>query len=285
MKSLFEFIDYRKYLDSYYKEKKSSSRHFSYRAFARKTGINSPSFLKHVIDGKRNLTITAIEKFSSALKHTKKEAVYFKHLVLFNQAKTSSEKQEHYAVLRSMTHTVQESVLKKGQFDYFDKWYTVVIRELVCLYNFKDDYKMLAKAIVPPITPSEAKKSVELCIRLGLIERKEDGTCIQSSQAIAVDDTITSMAVRSFTQKMLESAKSALNTFDKTERNISGITLGISKATYDVLAAEIDAFKDRVKEIVNRDEQSSQVYQLNVSLFPVSIDTDDFKDTEGGKEV
>ena len=284
MKTLFEFIDYRKFLEHYYKEKKKSSRHFSYRFFAQKTGINSPSFLKHVIDGKRNLTTPAIEKFCNALKLTKKETIYFKHLVLFNQAKTSSEKQEHYAVLRSMSHTVKESVLKSSQFDYFDKWYSVIIRELVCLYDFKDDYKKLAKAIAPPITASEAKKAVKILLKLGLIKYKKDGTYVQSSQALAVDDTITSMAVRSFTERMLEHAKSALHTFDKSERHISGITLGISKATYEVLAAEIDAFKDRVKTIVNRDEHSSQVYQINISLFPASVDVNDFED-EKDKQV
>jgi uncharacterized protein (TIGR02147 family) len=283
MKSLFEFIDYRKFLEHYYKEKKKSSRHFSYRYFAQKTGINSPSFLKHVIDDKRNLTTPVIEKFSKALKLTKKEIVYFRHLVLFNQAKPSHEKQEHYAVLRSMSQAVKESILKSSQFDYFDKWYSVIIRELVCLYDFRDDYKKLAKAIVPPITASEVKKAVKVLLDLKLIRRKSNRTYVQSSQALAVDDTITSMAVRSFTENMREHAKSALHAFDKSERHISGITLGISKATYEVLTAEIDAFKDRVKTIVNRDEDSSQVYQINISLFPASVDVNDLdgeKDTQ-----
>lgn len=281
MKSVYEFIDYRKFLEHYYTEKKKSSRHFSYRFFAQKTGINSPSFLKHVMDGKRNLTAPAIEKFSNALKLNRKESVYFRHLVRFNQAKTSHEKQEHYAVLRSMSEAVKESVLKSSQFDYFDKWYTAVIRELVCLYDFMDNYKLLAKAVHPAITSPEAKKAVKLLLKLGLVKRKKNGAYVQSNRALIVDDTITSMAVRSFIETMLEHAKSALHTFEKPERHISGVTLGISQATYEVLAAEIDAFKDRVKTIVNRDEHSSRVYQLNISLFPASIDVNDLGEEEG----
>lgn len=272
MKPLFEFIDYRKFLEEYYNEQKSHSRHFSYRFFAQKTGINSPSFLKHVIDGKRNLTSVTIEKFCNALKLNKKETIYFRHLVFFNQARTSDEKQEHYAVLRALSGGVQESVLKSGQFDYFDKWFVVVIRELVCLYNFHDDYKKLAKAVTPQISPAEAKKAVELLLQLGMLKKEADGSYQQSNKAITVDDSITSMAVRRFTENMLEHAKNALHTIDKKQRHISGITLGISQQTYDVIAAEIDAFKDRVKSIVNRDEHSSRVYQLNISLFPASVD-------------
>lgn len=279
MKALYEFIDYRKFLEHYYEEQKRNSRHFSYRYFAQKTGINSPSFLKHVIDGKRNLTSPAIEKFCKALKLSQKEAIYFRHLVLFNQAKTSHEKQEHYAVLRAMAGGVKESVLKSSQFDYFNKWYTVIIRELVCLYNFKGDYKKLARALTPPITAREAKKAVELLEKLKFIKRKSGGTYEQTSQAITVDDTITSMAVRSFTENMLDHAKAALHTLKKSERHISGLTMGISKETYNVLSAEIEAFKDRIKAIVNRDEHSSRVYQLNISLFPTSAEMADEKDS------
>lgn len=272
MRSIYEFIDYRKFLDSFYKEQKKKSRNFSYRYFCRIAGINSPSFLKHVIDGKRNLTRPVIEKFCIALKLTQKESVYFRNLVLFNQAKTSSEKQEHYAVLRSMAGGVKESVLNADQFDYFANWYTPVIRELVCLYDFKEDFQDLAAMVKPPILPSEAKAAVKLLVRLKLVRRQTDGTYTQTDSAIVADNTVTSMAVRSFTKSMIEHSKAALDSVDKNERHISGITMGISPETFAVLCAEIEAFKDRVKLIVNQDKDSSRIYQMNLSLFPVSED-------------
>jgi uncharacterized protein (TIGR02147 family) len=272
MEPIFKYIDYRKFLSHYYEEKKKGSRFFSYRYFAGKAGINSPSFLKHIIDGKRNLTRPVIQKFVIALKLTPKEAVYFRNLVLFNQAKTSEEKQEHYAVLRSLAGGVKESVLNTDQYDYFSKWYIPVIRELICLRDFKQDYRRLAAAIKPRVSPSVVKKAVRLLLRLKLVERREDGTFRQTSAAIRADSALTSLAVRSFTKSMLNHAGNALDTVDKNERHISGLTMGISPPTYAVLAEEIEAFKDRVKIIVNNDEDSSRVYQLNLSLFPVSED-------------
>lgn len=272
MKSLFEYIDYRKFLRDYYNEKKKNTRHFSYRYFAQKTGINSPSFLKHVIDAERNLTTPAIDKFCKALNLNKKETVYFRHLVLFNQAKTSIEKQEHYKVLRSMSRNVKESILKVNQFDYFKKWYTVIIRELLCIYNFKDDFKLLAKSVIPPITFAEAKNAVKLLLDLDLVKKHTNGTYSQTNKAIVVEDSITSLAVRSFTENMLDKAKLSLHQINKSERHISGMTLGISKSNYDLLTSEIEAFKDRIKAIVNQDNDCSRVYQCNISLFPASID-------------
>jgi uncharacterized protein (TIGR02147 family) len=269
-KSVFEFIDYRKFLGHYYQERKKEFRHFSFRTFAQKADIKSPSFIKHVIDGKRNLTRPVTEKLCMALKLSPKETLFFKNLVLFNQAKTALEKQEHYAVLRSLAGTVKESVLQARQYDYFDKWYTPVIRELVCLEDFGDNFEMLAKTVVPPVTSSEARKAVENLLRLGLIERRFNGGYRQKASAITADSAITSLALRSFVETMLGHAQQALHSCPRQERNISGLTMGISKPTFDMLNAEIEAFKDRLKTIVNSDKEPDRVYQLNLSMFPVS---------------
>lgn len=284
MKPIFEFIDYRKFLADYYQSKKETSTYFSYRYFAGKIGVNSPSFLKHVIDGKRNLTRRMAERFSSALELSPKEKLYFRNLVLFNQANTSAEKQEHYAILRSMAGLVKESVLNIDQFDYFAKWYTPVIRELICLYNFKNDYQLIGAMLKPAIEPLEVKTAIDLLQRLKLIEIQDNGMYCQTSSAlVAADSSIKSLAVRSFTRAMLDHSKDALESCDKKIRHISGITMGISAEIYDLLEAEIEAFKDRVKIIVNRDTESSRIYQMNISLFPVSEDIKTGIDEKRGK--
>ncbi len=270
MQPIFEYIDYRKFLSDYYQNKKETSHFFSYRYFAQKIGINSPSFLKSVIEGKRNLTSQMCERFSKALGLKAKEKLYFQNLVLFNQAKTLSEKQQYYLALRSMAPGVKESVLNADQFDYFVSWYTPVIREMICAKDFKDDYQAIAAACKPSIQPAEAKAAIELLLRLKLIEKLKNGTYKQTAAAVIADESITSIAVRSFTRKMIDHSKTALDTIAKDKRHISGITMGISHQTYAILATEIEAFKDRVKNIVNHDTHSERIYQITLSLFPVS---------------
>jgi len=270
MKEVFKYIDFRRYLADYYIEKKRDTRHFSYRYFARRAGIKSPVFLKQVIDGKRNLTREMIEKFLTALDLKKKESIYFKNLVLFNQAKISHEKQEAYSVMLSMLDYVEERQIAGGQYAYFEKWYNSVIRELVCLRDFHDDFDLIARTVMPRITAIEAKKSVQLLERLKLIVRQADGKYRQADPAIISNDDMVLLARRSFNGEMLLLARNANETLPREERNISGITMGISKACYDVLLAEMAAFKERVKSIVNQDEKSSRVYQLGIQLFPLS---------------
>jgi uncharacterized protein (TIGR02147 family) len=282
VKAIFDYIDYRKFLAAYYAAKKNGSRFFSYRYFAKKAGIHSPSFLKHVIDGKRNLTRAMIEKFCVGLTLNPKETLYFRNLVLFNQATTSNEKQEYYGNLRSMFGGVKESVLNQDQYDYFANWFTSVIRELICQHDLKDDFKRIAAALIPPILPSEAKAAVKILLKLKLVVKQEDGKYVQTNSAIVADSAVTSMAVRAFNKAMLENAKNAVDNIDRQIRHVSGLTIGISPSAYDVLAAEIEAFKDRVKFIVNQDKESDLIYQLNISLFPVSRKIDAADDAKGG---
>jgi uncharacterized protein (TIGR02147 family) len=283
MRSVFEYIDYRKFLCDYYTFKKKTSRAFSYRYFSSKAGFASPVFLKLVIEGKRNLSRASIEKFCTALQLAKKEALYFKNLVLFDQAKSTDEKQEHYAVLRSIENAVSEKSLEADQYDYFSNWYTIVIRELITLYDFKDNYQLLSNSVTPPITAREAEKSVELLKRLHLIRKKPDGSYEQTDSAIATSGDIGLMAVRQFNREMVLLAAKTIEKLSRDKRNVSGITIGISPSMYKIICSEITAFKDRIVSLVHRDQASSSVYQLNVQLFPVSEDVTVIESNQKGK--
>jgi uncharacterized protein (TIGR02147 family) len=285
LKSVFEFIDYRKYLEHHYQEKKKQNRKFSYRYFAMKAGITSPSFLKMVIDGKRNLTSGMIEKFCRALELDAKECRYFTNLVHFNQAKTAREKQDFYAALRAMGDMVREEVLRVNQYDYFDKWYTPILRELICLGDFQDDYDALGRAVDPPVSPAEAKTAAQLLLKLGLVARKENGRYAQTKLAIAAaDDAVISMSLRTYQENALEHAKRAMYGLDKKVRHVSTLTMGVSPAAYSAMVEEIAAFKDRIKALVHRDEASSRVYQFTLALFPVSKETSGLRADKGSDQ-
>lgn len=265
-----DHIDYRQYLREYYQFQKEHTRHFSHRYFANKAGIKSSSFLTRVMEGKRNLTRPMIGKFIAALKLPAKEALYFKNLVLFNQARTAADKTEHYLVLRSLKGIVKESVVQASQYDYFSHWYLPVLRELVCMRDFEGDFAALAKAVIPPISSRQAKEAVQTLLKLELVKENGQGRYVQSQASLAADPSIRNMAVRGYTEAMLKHSVTALNSQDPSVRNISTMTLGITREQYEVLVQELAAFKERVKQIVTESSRPSQVYELNFALFPVS---------------
>lgn len=270
MKKIYTYNDYRVFLRDYYGHMKKSTSFFSYRYFSSKADIKSPVFLKQVIEGKRNLTANTTEKFIKALNLSEKEETFFRYLVRFNQAKTSEEKQEHYAVLISMNEYVVENKLGVEQYTYFDRWYYAAIRELVTLFNFNDNYEKLAQSLQPSITPKQAREAVSLLLSLSLVYKDEEGRYHQSDSSITGGSDILNAARRKHNSDMVERALYANREISPQERNISGVTMGISPGCYDMIVAEVQNFKERVKTIVSGDLDSSRVYQLNVQLFPLS---------------
>lgn len=270
MESIFTYLDYRKYLKDFYKTEKESKKYFSYRYFSQKAGIKSPVFLKEVYDGKKNLSRKMIDKFNIALKFNKKESTYFRNLVQFNQATSSIEKQEYYVVLKSLVKSVDQHILKSDFFEFYDEWYTCVVRELITQKNFKSNYELLAKTIYPPITTLQARKSVQLLLKLKLIQRQEDGSYKQTKKDISTGSEVASHIVRNHNIKMLNLAEQAINEIPVTERYCKGITMGINKTTYDLILTETEAYKDRILSIVNNCKEPDEVYELYLQLFPLS---------------
>jgi uncharacterized protein (TIGR02147 family) len=269
MNPIYEYIDYRKYLKDFYEESKTQKRYFSYRFFAQRAGLKSPILLKMVIDGKRNLSRKTIGKFIAGMNLKEKEAVYFCNLVLFNQAKSSMEKQEHYRVLRSLSKMVPQHIIEDDGFEYFDKWYFSAIREGMCQYRYNDNWKLVAMSVNPPITPEEAREAVEWLLEKRLLKKKKNGTYEQVHKAISTRSEVKSLVVRNFNRKMLQIAERSLDAVPVKRRYATGLTVGLSREAYDIIVAEIEAFRDRIVRIVNSLEQNDRVYQVGIQLFPL----------------
>jgi len=69
---IFSYTDYRIFLKEYYTLKKAQNYHFSYRSFGQKTGV-AHSVLRDVITGRRNLTLTVMQRYAIAMKLTERE--------------------------------------------------------------------------------------------------------------------------------------------------------------------------------------------------------------------
>jgi uncharacterized protein (TIGR02147 family) len=269
-KSVFDFIDYRLYLENYCQEQIRTNRNLTDQSLSKRLGQRSSAFIHALINGKAQLSSAMTERFSLGLALKAKEKKYFTALVLFNQAKTAQKKQAYYGMLRSLGEGVKNHVLRVDQFDYFQRWYTPIVREVICLGNFQDNLELLGRCVEPPISTGEAGMALASLLKLDMIRRQKNGRYVQTKQAIVADDAIVSMALRTYQESALEHAKRAMYNLDRRERHISTVTMGISSEAYAAIAEEIKAFRSRVKGLVHQDKHSDRVYQFTMALFPVS---------------
>ncbi len=283
MEKIFYYTDFRRWLADYYSNMKESNPVFSYRWFAQKAGMSSAGLFTRVVKGERNLTAATTEQFITGMELSDREADYFRALVGFGQARTSSEKQNFYSTMVSMSEFVDAHQMEIDEYSYFTKWYLPALRELIVISKFTgDNYSLLADSIIPSITEREVKSGIELLIRLGYLEIQENGEYIQRDRAITSgksDEKIAAMARRSFNRKMITLAAESLDRFKVGQRYATGMTLGISDSCYDAIVQEIVGFRERIALLVDRDKGEQKVCQLNFQLFPLT-ETRELNDEE-----
>jgi uncharacterized protein (TIGR02147 family) len=217
-----------------------------------------------------------LDSFIKGLNLGESDARYFSTIVNFNQSRNSTEKQQLLLQMRGMKRKIKQSLVSTDYYEYYSKWYNIIIRELACLINWNDDYELLAKAIVPPIKKSEASQSVAFLIRAGFL-KKEDTYYVQTEPAITSGSEVCSLGIRSYNRFMAERAQKAIEEFPTTERDIQSLTVGISKDSYRLIKQEMQEFISRVVRIVDEDKSANQVYNINVHLFPMSISQSDME--------
>lgn len=271
MIKIFDYQDYREYLQAYYDEQKATLKSFSYRSFSKKANINTSSFLYHVIEGKKNLTKSSIVKVSGAIGHTKDEADYFEHLVFFNQSKTIQEKTYYYSKIIESKRPLDIENVEKSRFEFYNEWYHSVIRELVCFVDFQGDFISLGKMLIPQINEKDVKNSLALLESLGFIEKDEFGKYRQTKVIINTKPSpIEVLIVQKFQIKMAELAVKAYDSASLHERMGTSTTFSISEKTYDLIKMRAREFQRDIMEIAKIESEQDRVYQMTLNIFPVS---------------
>ncbi len=240
MANVFEFDDYRNYLKECFKKIKQRNPHFSYEAFSKRLGFNNKGFIYRIINeclkrGKKNikrLPLNRCEKISAALKHTPAEAEYFENLVAMAQARNEKEKTYYYKKSRYFISETKMCLLRKDQCEYYSKWYYSAIFSLIEIFPIKDNFAEAGAMLTPPITTAEAKKSIELLERLGLIKLGEDGFYHHTKEKKLKTGVDMPQEVKNKAHiKYTELAKKSIINEPPHTRHAVSMTLGISRGT------------------------------------------------------
>lgn len=264
------YMDYREYLRDFFEQKKRELRFYSYRLFSQRAGLKSPNFLKLVIMGERNLSKQSVYKFAKALGINKKETEYFENLIFFNQSKTLEEKNYFLSKVMKYREKCDPKKIEEAEFDYYSNWYNPVIRELACAVDFNGDYKRLAIAVIPAITPAEAANSLVLLQKLKFIVRNDDGSFSKTSLSLTTGRQVRSVAVSNYHRSMIGLAGDALERFSAVERDITSLTLGVSEETRNTIVERLGALRLELLELAEQDENPEQVVQVNFQVFPLT---------------
>lgn len=274
MQNIFEYDDFRRYLQDFYAQEKARNSAFSLRYFALKAGIpvSTSSLFVSVIKGRRRLSADYVHRFIKGLRLKGKEAEYFEHLVHFNQAKRVSEKARLYEKLLSCRRPSSYR-LGSDQYEFFSKWYHCAVWNLLGFCKQQKgavDYDALARWLHPAIQQYQARQSVDLLERMGLIAPDSNGFYARKQSTLTTGDEVRSVQVASFQVETMKLAMESIDRCAPETRDISTLTIGISAEGFGKIKERIRNFRKELLDIAVVDKGEDRVYQCNFQIFPMT---------------
>jgi uncharacterized protein (TIGR02147 family) len=268
LENIYAYYDYRKYLNDFYKEKKSKDAFFSFRYISRRVGVDHGLLVK-VFQGERHIGAKSIPDFTRLLELSARKAEYFELLVLYGKAKTDREIKHYFEKILDFSE-IHSHKIESDKYEFYQKWYYTVVREIIHIVPYNGDYEWLSGMVEPPITPAEAKKAVLLLERLGLIRRNTQGIFEQTSPFITSGEGWKSIAIRSFQKECLYLAARAIDALPKETRDISTVTLTLDDEGFEKVRERVVGFQQELIGIASACSKVNAVYQVNMQVFPLS---------------
>ena len=266
---LFDYDDYRRFLQDYFDEQKKMRAVFSHRFFAAKAGFRSSSYCLNVIRGRFNLTPKSIEKMTKAMGLGRRQSKYFSALVEYNQAKRSDERESAWDEIIQIRSQSEFSHVSHDQKEYFSKWYYPVLRELVVHSDFDGDMMHLARSVEPSISTEEARVAVDNMLRWGLIQKDKSGK--YKSTALMLDaKQVSPMDLRQIRREYVQQAIGSVETKKPSERFATFTTLAMSEKSYDYAVKVLEEARRKIIAKASDDPIVDKVYEMMVVAFPMS---------------
>ena len=269
MKDILEYTDYRLYIADYYADRKAKSA-FTWQEFANAAGFTSPVYLKYVSEGRFNLSEDAAVRVAQAMDLAGFEPEYFCEMVKFDHAKNDAEKKAAFNRMLAIADAHKAKILEGDSFRFFSDWKNPVIRELAPAMPGAKPLA-LAHACRPKVSAAEVSETLKFLVNAELLQKDEDGNYRQTEKSVTTGPmNATPVAVRGLHRQMGEIALEAIEGVSQDDRNFSGLTLGVTRGAYEEIVKEIAEFRKRVVAIATRDNETDEVYRMNIQFFPMT---------------
>lgn len=267
---LYSYLSYRDFLRDWFASRKAADRRFSHRLFARRAGVASPSLLKEVIEGRRNLTATTLEGFVKAVDLSREDAEFFADLVALDQADTNEERQAAWDRVASCRRFRTARPIEGASMRYLSTWTHPAIRELALCDGFQADAHWIAGRMFPRITPEQAQEALDTLFELGLLVRTAQGVSA-ADVSLATPHQLAGLGASTYHREMLQRAIDSVDTAPKHNRHLLGVTVAIPRSLVPVLKQELDAVQERLLHLCDESvDHAEEVYQVHLSLVPLS---------------
>lgn len=236
-----------------------------------KGGLGSPSHLKMVIEGERNLSPKSIAKYNKALGLiSDDEKKYFELLIKHDHEKQALEKEKLFAEIRLKQKSYDLSILEQDQLKFLSQWYCVCIYVLLSNKKYGENTHLIEKRLSARVSKLQISEALDLLLELKLIKKDEDGVLIQNSGHISTSDKVQSIAIQEYHRQMANLSLLALTNLEVNQREFDGVTVAVDQKKLQLIKEKTRKLRDEINSLCSDIEDSDEVWQLNLQLFPLT---------------
>jgi uncharacterized protein (TIGR02147 family) len=266
--NLFDYLDYRQFLQDWLQQKKAESSVWSHRMVAEKVGLKSGGHISLILNGKANLKEAALEAFIRLLKLTESEKNYFRNLVLYNQAEDHLEQKAAYERLLACQNA-KVTVLQADQYAYYSRWYYSAVREALRIFDFKGtEFQELGAQMIPALSSDQVREAFEFLKRLQLVALDTSGYWKATEQILSTGPQQNGLHFNEHVFQILDLARCAIQRVPTGEKYNSWISMAIGPDSFTKIVEELRSTRNRILKIVEDDPSPQRVFHLNLNLFP-----------------
>ena len=228
---------------------------------------SSPSFLRDIIDGRRNITNQHLERFEKTLGLDDDEFAFFIDMVTLDQSKDDDERRRAYERIAAAQRMHSARLLEGESYQYILRWECPAIRELALRPDFQYSPEWISKALLPNISETRAKEALDILAELKMLTQNEDGSITLSEGTLATPVEVFDLAAQKYHQEMLRLASEAMERFAPDERHLMGLTVSIPKSLIQRLK-EVSDFAFRMLDMCDSTMKSKTKPVRSTSSFP-----------------
>lgn len=256
------------FLKSYYYYKKSLIPGFSFDAWSSEAGLKSRSYLKMIIDRKRNLTSEVVAKISHTLSLNEYEIDYFSLLAKADQASDENEKSLFLNRALEMKGAFKKVVEVKRYSEFLS---SLVLPQLQVLLSFNDLNRtaegLSAFLNLPLNTTKQYLKKLE---ELGLASVTLDNVWSAKEASFLVPQHLGQPALRKYHDQCLDEAKASQD-LPVESRRFKSILLALSENEKNTFIEEINNFISKALAKYDSAEfNNKQLFKLNLNIYPTT---------------
>lgn len=269
--TVFQYTNFQEYLREWLAQEKQNGRKISFEFLARQLGMRSKGHVHRVFnDATMPLTPRILVRLIEVLNLQGEERDYFEAMVAFNRASSLEERRLFLGRMGRLSGNASAQALDPSACSYLSEWYYPVLREAVCMPDFRGDFRELSKMFVPTLTESQTRRGVEHLITLKLIKGQASGGYISADAYVHAGSEIEAVLVSNFQQQMMKLGSQALDVQPPAKREITTLTFSFPQANFQTIKRALRRLQNELAvEILKEKEPGDTVYQFNMQCFPV----------------